>query len=193
MPGSEYASCCNAVEQQKSLLYDGPFGHFQHPDLFITTSTLIPGIKWSAKESACTHIVWGVPIKNATATSITWVRNYSATATSRYTSFPCWIEGDDCDQMYTTYAANLESWSVKYDHQPMNEAMARERARIMAPSCVRKVPQCNDGCVIHASSADLYFFRPASRRVNMCNGSPTGLPHPYTAENCKLARPSEDG
>jgi hypothetical protein len=144
-------------------------------------------MKWSAAESACTHIIWGIPIKNVTATSTTWVRNYSATPSSRYTSFPCNIEGDDCDRLYTTYASNLESWRVKYDRQPMNDVIAKERAQYLIPSCVRKEPECNDECIIHAASADLYFFRPSSRSVNMCNPRPTPLTKLFTFDDSKFS------
>lgn len=142
-------------------------------------------MKWSAVEEACTHILWGVPIQNVTATSTTWMRNYSATASSRYTSFPCSIEGDDCDRLFTAYAENLESWRAKYEQQTMNEAIAKERAQYMVPSCVRKQPECNDECVIHAASADLYFFRPPSRSLNMCGPAPTPMAKLYTFDDCK--------
>jgi hypothetical protein len=188
MLGSEYASCCDANSQVKRLLNDGHLGHFHYPEVYVTDTTLISGIKYSALEKECTHIIWGVPFKNFTATSTTWARNYSATPSSRYTSFPCSVEGNDCEKLFTTYAANLESWRVKYDHQPMNEVIGKERARYLVPLCTRLQPECDDECVIYASKADLYFFRPRSRSANMCAHSPTPLPKMYSFDAGKFFR-----
>lgn len=158
----------------------------------MTVQTSLANVSYSILEEACPHITWGVPRTGHNAPSLTWIRNTSATLQPRYTSIPCTVAPDDCEDLHTVYASQLESWRIKYDYEPMNDDMRRERAKIISPSCVRGRTPCTDACYIYASTAHLYYFRPRGHLDrDMCNPEATPLLKPFTADDSKLFRKEE--